>query len=180
VVFALILYLETLLNLFIFSNRSLVASWVQNPQSPRPADMLVLASRLHEGKGGLTSLQPHGPEKTPAHARLGDSSNLTQNSLHQLPDGAFHYTIYNIRVLESKWFFTSITSRASIISVKSFLNSNSYPLTVYWMEVVKLSSQQYLCNDILMCMPTIKTSLSGPFSYFFPNLHLSHPFTMIY
>lgn len=26
-----------------------------------------------------------------------------------------------------------------------------------------------------MCMPTIKTSLSGPFSYFLPNLHLSHP-----
>ena len=111
------------------------------PLSPWPADMLVLASRLHEGKGGLTSLQSHGPEKTPAHARLGEGSNLTQNSLHQLPDGAFHYTIYNIGVLESKWFFTSITSWASIISVKSFLNSNSYPLTVYWIEVIKLLSQ---------------------------------------
>ena len=158
------------------SIQSSVTSWVQNPQSPWPADMLVLASRLHEGKGGLTSLQSHGPEKTPAHARLGEGSNLTQNSLHQLPDGAFHYTIYNIGVLESKWFFTSITSWASIISVKSFLNSNSYPLTVYWMEVVKLSSQQHLCNDILMCMPTIKTSLL-PVFLFLPQ---SPPFSSLH
>ena len=120
-----------------------------------------------------------------AHTRLGEGSNLTQNSLHQLPDGAFHYTIYNIGVLDWKWFFTSITSGASIISVKSFLNSNSYPLTVYWMEVVKLSPQQYLCNDILMCMPTIKFKchslahflISSPISTFLipPQWYINNP-----
>ena len=69
---------------------------------------------------------------------------------------SIHCTIYKIGVLQSKWFFTSITYGEIMILVKSFSNSNCYPLTVYWMEVVKLLSQQYLCYDILICMPTIQ------------------------
>ena len=76
--------------------------------------------RPHGGEGGLTSLQPHGPEKIPAHARLAEGSNLTQNTLHQLTDGTFHCTTYKIGVLETKWFFTNITCGEIIISVNHF------------------------------------------------------------
>lgn len=126
---------------FQISAQPPVPPWVP---SPVPADLqasLCWSPDLTKAKL-VNQLAASSPREDPCPPRLWEAQMY--HRLH--PTGAswgFHWTICEVGGLKLKWFFASLICEEIIIPVKSFLNSNFYPLTIYWKEVARFLSRQH-------------------------------------